>query len=113
MDADFSHDPRHLPDLLTALEHADLVIGSRYIPGGSTPNWSVTRRLISSSGNLVAGVVLGIPVRDCTGGFRCYRRHVLVPTRRSGLLALWTRRSFFQEEGAGRYCATLASRSCK
>jgi len=77
MDADFSHDPRYLPDFLKAIEHADLVIGSRYIPGGSTPNWSLTRRLMSGSGNIFARFVLGIPVHDCTGGFRCYRRQVL------------------------------------
>ncbi len=77
MDADFSHDPRYLPDFLKAIEHADLVIGSRYIPGGNTPNWSFIRRLISGSGNIFARFILGIPVHDCTGGFRCYRRQVL------------------------------------
>ncbi len=77
MDADFSHDPRHLPDLLSAIEDADLVIGSRYIPGGSTPGWSATRRLISGCGNIFARFMLGIPVHDCTGGYRCYRRRVL------------------------------------
>lgn len=77
MDADFSHDPRYLPDFLKAIEHTDLVIGSRYISGGSTPNWSFIRRLISGSGNIFARFVLGIPIRDCTGGFRCYHRRVL------------------------------------
>src|SRR5437588_8531315 len=77
MDADFSHDPSYLPDFLTAIENADLVIGSRYIPGGGTPNWSPLRRLISGSGNVFARFMLGIPVRDCTAGFRCYRRNVL------------------------------------
>jgi dolichol-phosphate mannosyltransferase len=77
MDADFSHDPRYLPDFLKAIEHADLVIGSRYIPGGDTPNWSLLRRFISGGGNLYARVMLGIPVHDCTAGFRCYRREVL------------------------------------
>jgi dolichol-phosphate mannosyltransferase len=77
MDADFSHDPRHLPDFLVAIKSADLVIGSRYIPGGGTPNWSPGRRLISGSGNIFARFVLQLPVQDCTGGFRCYRRHVL------------------------------------
>jgi dolichol-phosphate mannosyltransferase len=77
MDADFSHDPRYLPDFLNAIEHADLVIGSRYIPGGCTPNWSFIRRLISGGGNVFARFMLGISVHDCTGGFRCYRRHVL------------------------------------
>jgi dolichol-phosphate mannosyltransferase len=77
MDADFSHDPRYLPDFLKAIEQADLVIGSRYIPGGSTPNWSLVRRMISGCGNIFARVMLGIPVHDCTAGFRCYRRTVL------------------------------------
>jgi len=77
MDADFSHDPHHLPDFLKCIEHADLVIGSRYIPGGSTPNWSFIRRLISGSGNIFARFMLAIPVHDCTGGFRCYRNQVL------------------------------------
>lgn len=77
MDADFSHDPRYLPDFLAAIEHADLVIGSRYIPGGSTPNWSLLRRLISGSGNIFARFMLGIPIHDCTAGYRCYRREVL------------------------------------
>lgn len=77
MDADFSHDPRYLPDFLKAIEHADLVIGSRYIQGGGTPNWSFLRRFISGGGNIFARFMLGIPVHDCTAGFRCYRRQVL------------------------------------
>jgi dolichol-phosphate mannosyltransferase len=77
MDADFSHDPCYLPDFIKAIEHTDLVIGSRYIPGGSTPNWSVVRRLISGSGNIFARFMLGIPLYDCTSGFRCYRREIL------------------------------------
>jgi dolichol-phosphate mannosyltransferase len=77
MDADFSHDPLYLPDFLKAIEGADLVIGSRYIQGGKTPGWPLIRRLISGSGNVFARFMLGIPVRDCTGGFRCYRCQVL------------------------------------
>jgi dolichol-phosphate mannosyltransferase len=77
MDADFSHDPRYLPDFLTAIENADLVIGSRYIHGGGTPNWSFIRRCISGCGNIFARFMLGIPVHDCTAGYRCYRREVL------------------------------------
>ncbi len=77
MDADFSHDPRYLPDFLTAIEHADLVIGSRYVHSGGTPNWSLVRRFISGGGNIFARFLLGIPVRDCTAGYRCYRREVL------------------------------------
>jgi dolichol-phosphate mannosyltransferase len=77
MDADFSHDPRYLPDFFQKIEQADLVIGSRYIPGGCTPNWSLLRRFISGGGNLFARTVLGLTVRDCTAGYRCYRRTVL------------------------------------
>jgi dolichol-phosphate mannosyltransferase len=77
MDADFSHDPKYLPDFLKAIENADLVIGSRYIKGGSTPNWSLLRRIISGGGNIYTRFVLGISVHDCTAGFRCYRREVL------------------------------------
>ncbi|MBV9691369.1 MAG: polyprenol monophosphomannose synthase [Ktedonobacteraceae bacterium] len=77
MDADFSHDPRYLPDFLNAIENADLVIGSRYISGGGTPNWSPMRRLISGAGNIFARFMLGMPIHDCTAGFRCYRREVL------------------------------------
>ena len=78
MDADFSHDPRYLPDLLAAIAvGADLVIGSRYVPGGGTTDWGLLRRLISRGGNIYAGLILGLPVADATGGFRCYRRAVL------------------------------------
>lgn len=77
MDADFSHDPRYLPDFLKAIEHADLVIGSRYVHGGETPNWSLVRRFISGGGNIFARFMLGIPVHDCTAGYRCYRHEVL------------------------------------
>lgn len=77
MDADFSHDPRYLPDFLREIEHADLVIGSRYISGGGTPNWSLLRRFISGGGNIFARFMLGMPIHDCTAGYRCYRRKVL------------------------------------
>src|SRR5258708_34595884 len=77
LDADFSPDPRYLPDFLKAIEHADVVIGSRYIPGGYTPNWSLFRRLISGGGNIFARFTLGIPVHDCTAGYRLYRRQLL------------------------------------
>ncbi|MBV9281019.1 MAG: polyprenol monophosphomannose synthase, partial [Chloroflexi bacterium] len=74
MDADFSHDPRYLPQLLDGLKEADLVIGSRYTDGGGTENWSPLRRLISRGGNLVARVGLGVKTRDATGGYRAFRR---------------------------------------
>lgn len=78
MDADFSHDPRYLPDLLHASETTyDLVIGSRYVPGGGTTDWGWARRLISRGGNIYARIILGLPLSDMTGGFRCYRRRAL------------------------------------
>lgn len=77
MDADFSHDPKYLPDFLKAIENADLVIGSRYIKGGDTPNWTLLRRFISGGGNTFSRFVLNLPIHDCTAGYRCYRREVL------------------------------------
>ena len=77
MDADFSHDPRHLPALIAAADEADLVLGSRYVAGGSVRNWSPLRKLISRGGSMYARAVLGIKVRDLTGGFKCIRRPVL------------------------------------
>jgi dolichol-phosphate mannosyltransferase len=77
LDCDFSHDPADIPRLAAAAEEADLVIGSRYVPGGGTRNWGLVRRLISRSGSLYAQILLGVPVRDLTGGFKCYRRAVL------------------------------------
>ncbi len=77
MDADYSHDPNFLPEFLQASQTADLVIGSRYIAGGGTPNWSALRKFISGGGNIFARAVLGIPIHDCTGGFRCYRTAAL------------------------------------
>jgi dolichol-phosphate mannosyltransferase len=77
MDCDFSHDPRDVPRLIAAAAGADLVLGSRYVRGGTIVNWGLWRRLVSSAGSLYARVVLGLPVRDLTGGFKCYRRAVL------------------------------------
>jgi dolichol-phosphate mannosyltransferase len=77
MDCDFSHDPADVPRLAAAAEEADLVIGSRYAEGGGTRNWGVLRRLISRGGSLYAQLLLGVGVRDLTGGFKCYRRMVL------------------------------------
>lgn len=77
MDADFSHDPAELARLRAAAESADLVIGSRYVPGGSTPGWSLPRRIISAGGSLYARTVLGLRVRDLTGGFKCWRAGAL------------------------------------
>lgn len=77
MDCDFSHHPRYLPTFLTKIASADLVIGSRYIDGGSTPNWGMLRKLVSRGGNTFARLMLGLKVHDCTGGFRCYRCEML------------------------------------
>jgi dolichol-phosphate mannosyltransferase len=77
MDADFSHDPAYLPQLLRAAEESDLVIGSRYVPGGGVTDWGPVRRFISRGGSAYARIILGIDVRDLTGGFKCLRREVL------------------------------------
>jgi len=77
MDADLSHDPRHLPDLIAATEHADVVIGSRYVPGGAIVNWPLRRRLLSRFANLYIRSVTRIAARDCTSGYRCWRRDAL------------------------------------
>jgi dolichol-phosphate mannosyltransferase len=78
MDCDFSHDPKAVPRLIAAAEEgADLVLGSRYVPGGSIPNWGPVRRAISAAGNVYARIFLQNPVRDLTGGFKCFRRRVL------------------------------------
>lgn len=77
MDADYSHHPRYLGAMLSTADAADLVIGSRYIRDGGTANWSFLRRFVSGGGNTFARAVLGIPTRDCTSGFRCYRTAAL------------------------------------
>jgi dolichol-phosphate mannosyltransferase len=78
MDADLSHDPAVVPRLIDACENgADLALGSRYVPGGGTENWSRGRRFVSAGGSLYARVLLGVPIRDLTGGFKCFRREVL------------------------------------
>jgi dolichol-phosphate mannosyltransferase len=77
MDCDFSHDPADVPRLIAAAADADLVLGSRYAPGGGTANWSLLRRIVSRGGCLYAQVILGLGVRDLTGGFKCFRREAL------------------------------------
>jgi dolichol-phosphate mannosyltransferase len=77
MDCDFSHDPADVPRLLAAAEHADLVLGSRYVAGGGIENWGLLRRFVSRAGCLYAQVLLGVGVRDLTGGFKCFRREAL------------------------------------
>ena len=78
MDADFSHDPKYLPDLVGLVEQgADLAVGSRYVPGGGTQDWPWHRRCLSATANALARWGLGLPVHDCTGGFRAYRAELL------------------------------------
>ena len=95
MDCDFSHDPNDVPRLIAAAEDADLVLGSRYVRGGGTANWGLVRRAISRWGSLYAQVLLGLGVRDLTGGFKCYRRAVL---ERIDLDAITSRGYAFQIE---------------
>jgi dolichol-phosphate mannosyltransferase len=87
MDADFSHDPADLARLLAAARDADLVLGSRYVAGGAVTDWGPIRRFVSRGGSWYARIVLGLDVRDLTGGFKCFRREVLeaidLPTVRS------------------------------
>jgi dolichol-phosphate mannosyltransferase len=77
MDADFSHQPKYLPIFLREIEKADIVLGSRYIPGGRVENWGFLRRFISHQANFIIHLVLRLPVKDLTGGFKCWRRQVL------------------------------------
>jgi dolichol-phosphate mannosyltransferase len=78
VDCDFSHDPADVPRLIAACEAgADLALGSRYVPDGSTENWGLVRRVVSRGGSLYARVLLGVAIRDLTGGFKCFRRRVL------------------------------------
>jgi dolichol-phosphate mannosyltransferase len=77
MDSDFSHEPAYLPRLLEAAGRADVAIGSRYVPGGGVSDWGALRRGISRGGSAYARLVLGVDVRDLTGGFKCFRREVL------------------------------------
>ena len=91
MDADGSHDPAHLPDLLAACHRgdggADVVIGSRYVPGGATRDWGLGRKLLSRGGGLYARTILGMRVRDLTAGYVCYARHVLEDLDLAGVAA--------------------------
>jgi glycosyltransferase involved in cell wall biosynthesis len=77
MDADFSHHPRYIPSMLDLSRERDLVIGSRYVPGGGTLNCTAKRKALSQGANTFAKVMLGLRAKDCTAGFRCYRREVL------------------------------------
>ncbi len=77
MDADYSHDPKYLPDFLEAIKEADLVVGSRYLKGISIVNWPMNRLMISKFGNWYARMVTGLPFTDVTAGYKCFRRELL------------------------------------
>ncbi|MDF2636489.1 MAG: undecaprenyl-phosphate mannosyltransferase [Pelosinus sp.] len=77
MDADFSHNPKYLRSFIEASQSYDVVLGSRYIAGGGVTNWNLTRRIISRGGSLYSRFILGLPFRDLTGGYKCFRREVL------------------------------------
>lgn len=77
MDADLSHDPKYLPAFIENIKEYDLVIGSRYVKGGGVVNWSLLRKFISFGGSTYARTILGISIKDVTGGFKCFRREVL------------------------------------
>jgi glycosyltransferase involved in cell wall biosynthesis len=85
MDADGSHAPEQLPRLLAALQHADLVLGSRWVSGGEVKNWPKSREILSRGGNAYTRLLLGLPLHDATGGFRAYRRTVLDPLLDRGI----------------------------
>jgi dolichol-phosphate mannosyltransferase len=100
MDCDFSHDPKEVPNLIAACEAgADLALGSRYLPGGGTANWGLARRIVSWGGSLYARLILGVQIRDLTGGFKCYRRRVLETI---DLNAIHSKGYAFQIEGTYR-----------
>ena len=77
MDADFSHNPTSLPEFLEAIQDSDVVLGSRYLHGVTVVNWPLRRLILSVGANIYARVITGLPVKDCTGGFKCFRREVL------------------------------------
>lgn len=77
MDADFSHNPKYLPEMFEKIKTNDLVLGSRYVKGGGVVNWDLKRKIISRGGSLYAKIILGLPQNDLTGGFKCFRREVL------------------------------------
>jgi dolichol-phosphate mannosyltransferase len=100
MDCDFSHNPADVPRLIDACRQgADLALGSRYIPGGGTDNWGLGRRIVSWGGSFYARVLLGVRIRDLTGGFKCYRRRVLETI---DLDAIHSKGYAFQIEGTFR-----------
>lgn len=101
MDADFSHHPRYLPALLAGMSRRDLMIGSRYVPGGGTVDWPWSRKLMSAGINVLVRLLFRVPARDTSGGFRCYRVAML---RRTNLDNLVSGGYSFQEEVLHRCC---------
>jgi dolichol-phosphate mannosyltransferase len=95
MDCDFSHDPEDLPRVVAATRDADLALGSRYVEGGGTRNWGLSRRVVSRFGSFYARVLLGVGIRDLTGGYKCFRRVVL---EEIGLERITTKGYAFQIE---------------
>lgn len=87
MDADFSHHPRYLPAILAGMDKNDVMIGSRYVPGGGSLNWPWTRRLMSAGVNLLVRVLMRLPARDTSGGYRCYRVAFMRSVNLNGLLS--------------------------
>lgn len=95
MDADHSHDPKYLPAILGGMKDRDVMIGSRYVPGGGTRNWPLSRKVMSGGVNLLCRFLMRLPARDTSGGYRCYRAALL---RRTDLDHLLSRGYSFQEE---------------
>jgi dolichol-phosphate mannosyltransferase len=95
LDADFSHPPRYLPSLLTGMKKYDVMIGSRYVAGGAAVDWPLSRRLMSRGVNTVVRLLMRIPARDCSGGYRCYR---VAKLRQTDLANLLSRGYSFQQE---------------
>jgi dolichol-phosphate mannosyltransferase len=95
MDADFSHHPRYLPAILEGMERHDVMIGSRYVPGGGSENWPLSRRVMSRGINALVSLLMRIPARDCSGAYRCYRVSKL---REAGLDRVRSRGYSFQQE---------------
>jgi dolichol-phosphate mannosyltransferase len=95
MDADFSHHPRYLPSLLAGMERNDVMIGSRYVPGGATENWPLTRRTVSMAINTLTRILMRLPARDTSGGYRCYR---VAKLRQARLDRVMSRGYSFQQE---------------
>jgi dolichol-phosphate mannosyltransferase len=95
MDADFSHHPRYLPAMLAGMERHDVMIGSRYVPGGGSENWPLSRQIMSRSINALVALLMRIPARDCSGGYRCYR---VAKLRQARLDQVISRGYSFQQE---------------